>query len=771
MSKLGDVQKMYGQDFGITVTNAPSSIIKSSSNLPKNMLLISSYFINGEDDGYPSLFATDYNGSPVQLTYAAYTGYNGLILDDKNRLSIYIDNKTIKSGNNLPLSVDSDELAFASQDKRGVVKVGNNLSQDDQRNINIEEEQEFNYDDEGNIKFDFEKTGIDIDSTGSLIISDSFIKYFKAYMEEYISKKALPLAERYKDSSPELNNLSGDINTGIYGAGDNNDDISILKPGLNSLYLNAINDQGYIKLKADLSFFSTSKSPISNIVLSCSGADVIQSKTETNLIKEDNQIKPYINLKDYKLYQHELTDIEFIFPPNYTFINNIPQEKMYNINISGLNTSAFTIYQNKLTSAEFYFELDNIRNAFTYKPSNTDDETPQLTNLRYNFNFNHLGLINKSTKIDLQYELKIYLGKTDSIILYDKVLDPQNIPTITLADIKENPNTLKELINRSVQVNGSSITIKSDAPKDGYCDLIITTNGEKSIIQNTFIMEHIRDISNISAIILNWVIESITVNSGTQNITETIIGGDLTSFTNKSLDLLLQDNLKNKLTYRLKVSRSDGESLVDLPQYISQVLYGNRSQNLSYSNNNNIIFSSNDNITSNLFNSIKIELSGVKYSLSEDSKDLTDIMTCLRRRVKDIDVVWLTKDRDGSNDDENLIKSTTTDLQQEFVFLYFNSNLVSIEFKSGIEVAELMYNSLRNPYYQIKLSVNTNSSITINIKSKDTTIPLSDDLTYELPPYTTTNSSRNFNTGDDENDQSNAREGNFDDDIQDDELA
>ena len=763
---------MYGQDFGITVTNAPSSIIKSSSNLPKNMLLISSYFINGEDDGYPSLFATDYNGSPVQLTYAAYTGYNGLILDDKNRLSIYIDNKTIKSGNNLPLSVDSDELAFASQDKRGVVKVGNNLSQDDQRNINIEEEQEFNYDDEGNIKFDFEKTGIDIDSTGSLIISDSFIKYFKAYMEEYISKKALPLAERYKDSSPELNNLSGDINTGIYGAGDNNDDISILKPGLNSLYLNAINDQGYIKLKADLSFFSTSKSPISNIVLSCSGADVIQSKTETNLIKEDNQIKPYINLKDYKLYQHELTDIEFIFPPNYTFINNIPQEKIYNINISGLNTSAFTIYQNKLTSAEFYFELDNIRNAFTYKPSNTDDETPQLTNLRYNFNFNHLGLINKSTKIDLQYELKIYLGKTDSIILYDKVLDPQNIPTITLADIKENSNTLKELIDRSVQVNGSSITIKSDAPKDGYCDLIITTNGEKSIIQNTFIMEHIRDISNISAVILNWVIKSITVNSGTQNITETITGGDLTSFTNESLDLLLQDNLKNKLTYRLVVNRSDGESLVDLPQYISQVLYGNRPQNLSYSNNNNIIFSSSDNITSNLFNSIKIELSGVKYSLSEDSKDLTDIMTCLRRRVKDIDVVWLTKDRDGSNDDENLIKSTTRDLQQEFVFLYFNSNLVSIEIKSGKEIAELMYNSsLKNHYYQIKLIENTSSAITINIKSKDTTILLSDDLTYYLPACTITNSSRNFNTGDDENDQANAREGNFDDDIQDDELA
>lgn len=798
MSKLGDVQKMYGQDFGITVTNAPSSIIKSSSNLPKNMLLISSYFINGEDDGYPSLFATDYNGSPVQLTYAAYTGYNGLIVDNQNRLSIYIDNKTIKSGNNLPLSVDSDELAFASQDKRGVVKVGNNLSQDDQRNINIEEEQEFNYDDEGNIKFDFEKTGIDIDSTGSLIISDSFIKYFKAYIEEYISKKALPLAERYKDSSPELNNLQGDINTGIYGANEE-ENLNILKPGLNSLYLNSLPskddqglyNQGYIKLNADLSFFSTSKTPISNIVISCSGADVIQNKTETNLIKEDNEVRPYINLKNYKLYQHELTDIQFIFPPNYTFINNVPQEKMYNINISGLNTSAFTIYQNKLTSSEFYFELNNTRNSFTYKPSTTDDETPILDKIRYPFTFNYIGLMNLSNKIDLQYELKIYLSKTDSIILYDKILDLSQITTNSnsnslsvIENIKDiSTSAIDQLIKRSVQANGSSITIKSDAPKDGYCDLIITTNGEKSIIQNTFIVDHIRDISNVISITLSWAITSITVSSSEGiNITQTISGGDLSSISSNTafLDALLKDKFTNSIKYDIKFKRNDAFDLDDIQDNIKRVLYGSNQQNYKISGNN-LSFTSSDNLNeNNIFNSISIELKGNKYSLSIESQDLQDINKCIRNRVRSTDIIWLTRHEDGTKelDDPNL-QNNTNSLTQNKVYLYFNPDLIKLGNLTiiGNSADIISYNN----YYEIPLLEGSKTSLKFDILIKDSDPSITSSsitsMEFELPAYVLGASARDIiiddenNTGDDENDQVNAREGNFDDDIQDDELS
>ena len=42
MSKIYDVEKMYGQDFSIVTTNAPSNIIKQAKKLLSNTLLISS---------------------------------------------------------------------------------------------------------------------------------------------------------------------------------------------------------------------------------------------------------------------------------------------------------------------------------------------------------------------------------------------------------------------------------------------------------------------------------------------------------------------------------------------------------------------------------------------------------------------------------------------------------------------------------------------------------------------------------------------------------
>ena len=46
MSKLYDIKKIYAQDFGIAVTNAPSIAVKKSSNLLKNVFMrIILYFL------------------------------------------------------------------------------------------------------------------------------------------------------------------------------------------------------------------------------------------------------------------------------------------------------------------------------------------------------------------------------------------------------------------------------------------------------------------------------------------------------------------------------------------------------------------------------------------------------------------------------------------------------------------------------------------------------------------------------------------------------
>jgi hypothetical protein len=85
MSKIFDVKNMYGQDFSVVTTNAPTNIIKSSqTKLLANTILISSPEDEntGLDNNLPSIFVTDYNAQPLQLTYPLYMK-NGLNYSDK----------------------------------------------------------------------------------------------------------------------------------------------------------------------------------------------------------------------------------------------------------------------------------------------------------------------------------------------------------------------------------------------------------------------------------------------------------------------------------------------------------------------------------------------------------------------------------------------------------------------------------------------------------------------------------------------------------------
>ncbi len=143
MSKLGNIYNSYGKGFGVAIANTYSYNIENASNLPKSSLIISAPFDKNtyEDIDSHSLFATDYEGNPVRLSYSV-SYENGLKYKD-DMIQVSIDNITIKEKNkkfsldvnnliddnvlngNNQITLNSQELTIASDTKYGVGKYDN----------------------------------------------------------------------------------------------------------------------------------------------------------------------------------------------------------------------------------------------------------------------------------------------------------------------------------------------------------------------------------------------------------------------------------------------------------------------------------------------------------------------------------------------------------------------------------------------------------------------------------------------------------------------
>ena len=105
MSKVGNVEKMFGNRFDIVTTNAPADTILNSENInnaliPTALIITSPLYnagdLTSDDKGTPSLIITDFEGVPMRLTYTIQPG-NGLKIDDVNKdvIKMAIDKKTI----------------------------------------------------------------------------------------------------------------------------------------------------------------------------------------------------------------------------------------------------------------------------------------------------------------------------------------------------------------------------------------------------------------------------------------------------------------------------------------------------------------------------------------------------------------------------------------------------------------------------------------------------------------------------------------------------
>ena len=141
MSKLGYIYSSYGKNFNICISNTYGVNVLNGSNLPSNSIIICSPIDEkGNDLGIYSIVATDFEGTPVRLTYSLQQG-NGLSFkDDSIKLNIdgktiieeggvlkvnldnIIDNDTLKFKDSV-LSIDIDSLKKSSSEDLGVFSV------------------------------------------------------------------------------------------------------------------------------------------------------------------------------------------------------------------------------------------------------------------------------------------------------------------------------------------------------------------------------------------------------------------------------------------------------------------------------------------------------------------------------------------------------------------------------------------------------------------------------------------------------------------------
>ena len=464
MSKICDVKNMYGQDFNIVTTNAPSNIIKdSSAELLSNTLLISSpNDDNGNDNNMPSLFVTDYNANPLQLTYPFYIG-NGLSCADSGYLFINIDNETIKTEKDSgKLVIDTSYLTSASSNNKGVVKVVDrsesikrNLSKYKDKSINVNE---FN-----------DKSFISIDDTGVIYVNDNLLSLINNIVDIRVKQKINYLKVLMNVNLKmwieviEIDDVTVNSKNHTYNVGTTNnvniDNNKMTKLLFNLHYLSFNNESETITIEDEsgkmfnYEFLNDNKTTVMNV--------------------PDND----------ELYEHILSNIVFTFCPNYFIVNNNSYDQEYRIifNVGEDNQSAITFTQNKFkfidNEGNRNFDIvitghnESPESIFVNNALDLENETtyPIITNeIRNNNIFNDIIFNGNDYVINYKFEAVIYNMYDDNrhYLLYDEDINfaadsSQFIKltnTITVDDSSNSSNLYKFLDAILDQNSGTYIT-------------------------------------------------------------------------------------------------------------------------------------------------------------------------------------------------------------------------------------------------------------------------------------------------------------------------
>lgn len=323
MSKIFDVEKMYGQDFSIVTTNAPSNIIRNSEiNLLPNIMLVSSPSDESEtnDNNLPSLFVTDYNANPLQLTYPLYMK-DGLSLSEKFGYAyINIDRKTISTiGNDGtgPLYVNTNNLTKASVEEYGVVKIADELGLE-RGNYKI-----------GTIELPNESF-IDVNEEGVIYLSNSFFEWVGNVINQQVKEKVDNIKLILNNNlriwieiiDTNIMNLGS-----IYNLNTSNSSIDISNNIITSLtfnlkYLSFYNDSENVKF-TDISEHNIYK-------IEYNGSNISNQNILT-VVEEYND----------DLFLHSIDNISLSFLPNYYIDEySLNNNEEYNLSIEFMNNSS-----------------------------------------------------------------------------------------------------------------------------------------------------------------------------------------------------------------------------------------------------------------------------------------------------------------------------------------------------------------------------------------------------------------------------------------------
>ena len=387
MSKLNDVINMYGQDFGITLMNAKtvSDITSAESKklLPKNMILINvPEGENGNDSSMASIFATDYNGNCLQLTYAIKQT-NGIYANDGS-LQLYIDGKSIKENTNKELSVDTNYLSYCSFNNLGVAKVAEAISNRTNSSYPID-------------------TFINVDKNGVLYLSDSFLNHIYEYVGNKIRENIYPLI---------IDSIKGWLvdktTTNYYPT----DKISVLAidPSygfvITQKYTLQYNSLNSVSESVDIDI-NNNDYPIKEIILIDNTTRVTEASQST---------------KEIKLYKHSL-DFTIVFYPNYNLQNKVFLDNQYIIKFQPQSLEG-----NR--DLMFYFNQNNVFDKNSnelFKPFKIESTTINLNQLRYDktFDFNFSNSYRYFDDIDYIVEIMYVPSNNinntdDSILLVNK---------------------------------------------------------------------------------------------------------------------------------------------------------------------------------------------------------------------------------------------------------------------------------------------------------------------------------------------------------------
>lgn len=504
MSKLCDVKNMYGQDLGITVTNAPVSVLKEQDKLPKNMLIISSPGDDKKNDlGYPSIFGTDYNGNYIQLTYAIQT-MNGLYPNDNGYLQLNIDNKTIKEKDQ-ELSVDTNNLTYCSFNNLGVAKVSKAVSSRTNSAYPID-------------------TFITADKNGVLYLSDSFLDYMYKYIANKIYENVYPLI---------VNNLKGWIINRSMVKYYPTDRISIL--GIDEANGIVITQQYTLQYDS----LSDTSEEVS-IDINNNDYPIKEVIFTNNLTTVSDNI---YSTKEIKMYRHSI-DFTVVFYPNYNLQNKIFLDNQY---IIKFQPQSFEGNQ----SLMFYFDQNNAFDKYSneiFEPFKISSTTINLNELRYNKDFEFMFVNEYRFFEDVNYNLELLYITSDNENNTDDAITliDQNINTL----VDDNYNSIKVKLtnggelynlwkNKLITVNDTTGVISKLSDISSLYKYILkyTINGERTytyenIFKVNYLLTNIYQYDNYISLSEG---DSITIYSLRDSDNNNIIsGGSLNTTTDKA---------------------------------------------------------------------------------------------------------------------------------------------------------------------------------------------------------------------------------------------